>query len=93
LRYRSPLAEAQNRAEAQSALSWVKTIMEVGPEGLSVVDLPAFARWLAAKMAVPSELLRAPAVFPTGGEVDEAAVEQVAAALIPALEGGGIHAE
>ncbi len=93
LRYRSPLAEAQNRAEAQSALSWVKTIMEMGPEGLSVVDLPAFARWLAGKMAVPSELLRAPVAFPASGDTEEAAVEQIAAALIPALGGGDVHAE
>ena len=93
LRYRSPLAEAQNRAEAQSALSWVKTVMETGPEGLAVVDMPAFARWLAGKMAVPSELLRAPAASSGDGALDEASLETIAAAILPALEGGDVHAE
>ena len=92
LRYRSPLAEAQNRAEAQSALSWIKTVAEMGPEGLSVVDMPAFARWLAAKMSVPGELLRLPEPALTTGASDTDHLAQMAAALSPLIEGSAVNA-
>ena len=92
LRYRSPLAEAQNRAEAQSALSWIKTVAEMGPEGLSVVYMPAFARWLAAKMSVPGELLRLPEPTLTTGANDTDHLAQMAAALSPLIEGSAVNA-
>ncbi len=92
LRYRSPMAEVQNRAEAQSALSWIKTVSDIGPEGLSVVDLPAFARWLAAKMSVPGELLRAPAPHGLGGIEAEADLAEISGALLPLVEGSTAHA-
>ncbi len=92
LHYRSPLAEAQNRAEAQSALGWVKTVAEMGPEGLSVVDLPAFARWLAGKMSVPGELLRPPPLAPITDVSGDDALAQLSDALLPALgEGAGVN--
>lgn len=92
LRYRSPLAEAQNRAEAQSALSWIKTVSEMGPEGLSVVDMPAFARWRAAKMSVPGELLRPPAPAEPDGGGDDTGLADLSAALLPLVEGSAVHA-
>lgn len=92
LRYRSPLAEAQNRAEAQSALSWIKTVSEMGPEGLSVIDMPAFARWRAAKMSVPGELLRPPAPAEPDGGGDDTGLADLSAALLPLVEGSAVHA-
>lgn len=58
LRYRSPLAEAQRRADAQAALQWIQTLTALGPEAMGAVDLPAFARWFGEQMAVPAELIR-----------------------------------
>ena len=87
LRYRSPLAEAQNRAEAQSALSWIKTVAEMGPEGLSVVDMPVFTRWLAGKMSVPGELLRQPATDLIPDALGSASLDDVSAALLPLVGG------
>ncbi len=85
LRYRSPLAEAQRRADAQSALQWVQTVAALGPEAMAAVDLPAFARWFGQQMAVPGELLK-PTAGAAGG--DAAAVAQVAALLGPVLQEG-----
>jgi hypothetical protein len=81
LRYRSPLAEARERAEAQMALNWIRTMAELGPQALSVIDVPAFARWFAGKMAVPGELLTAPLPEP----FREQNMNIVADALLPAL--------
>lgn len=58
LRYRSPLAEAQRRADAQAALQWIQAVSALGPEAMAAVDLPAFARWFGEQMAVPGELIR-----------------------------------
>ena len=91
LRYRSPLAAARDRSEAQSALTWLKTIGDMGPEASSVVDVPAFARWFADKMAVPQQLLRQPMnlIDPTIDAVEaiasiaDAGPEDLANALAP----------
>lgn len=93
LRYRSPLAEAQARAEAQSALSWVKTVSEMGPEGLSVVNLPAFARWLATKMAVPAELLQPEPIGAFGDEIGAELLAQVPPELISTIAESLAHVE
>lgn len=92
LHYRSPLADAQDRAEAQAALSWIKTVADMGPEGLSVVNLPAFARWLAAKMSVPGELLRTQTSLPGVAAMDDAALPSLPAALAAAAAGELAHA-
>ena len=80
LRYRSPLAEAQRRADAQSALQWIQTVAALGPEAMGAVDLAAFARWFGEQMSVPSQLMR-PAL-PTEADI----LADVAAALGPGLE-------
>ncbi|MCB1972586.1 MAG: phage tail protein, partial [Geminicoccaceae bacterium] len=92
LRYRSPLAEAQRRADAQSALQWIQTVAALGPEAMAAVDLPAFARWFGEQMAVPGELIKplpppdplgvqALGVAPLGLETMVAALEPVQAGM------------
>ena len=68
-----------------------KTIGDMGPEASSVVDVPAFARWFADKMAVPQQLLRQPMnlIDPTIDAVEaiasiaDAGPEDLANALAP----------
>ncbi|HKK31455.1 MAG TPA: portal protein [Alphaproteobacteria bacterium] len=96
MRYRSPLAGAQDRAEAQLALNWLKTVSEMGAEAVSVVDVPAFVRWFAEKMSVPGELL----VPPPSPTLDAVAalsrqdvLADVAAALMPQVAGEASDAQ
>ena len=84
LRYRSPLAEAQRRADAQSALQWIQTVAALGPEAMGAVDLPAFTRWFGEQMAVPSGLIKPAVDIGAGAAVDMLA--QVASVLGPAIE-------
>ncbi|TAN57878.1 MAG: phage tail protein [Rhodospirillales bacterium] len=63
LAYKSPLANERKREDARNALQWLTTIMPLGPEALSVIDMGAAARWLAGVLNVPGELVRdAPAL-------------------------------
>jgi len=58
LQYRSPLALAQARQDAEATLSWVSSISPLGGEAMAAVDMAGLARWLAESMGVPSNLLR-----------------------------------
>ena len=57
LEYQSPLARQQSRQDAQSTMLWLDMIRGIGPEGLSVVDQAATARWLGRAFGVPAELI------------------------------------
>lgn len=58
VRIQSPLARAQARRDADTALRWLESVAALGPEALAVVDLPACARFLAETAGVPHALLR-----------------------------------
>ncbi len=56
--YRSPLARSQGQRNVQNTLSWINSVLLMGPEAVSAVDLQAAARFLGEALAVPSDLIR-----------------------------------
>ncbi len=60
LDYRSPLAKAQAQASVQNTMSWLQSVLSMGPEAAMAVDLPKAARYLGDALGVPSDLIRKP---------------------------------
>ena len=60
LRYRSPLAQVQGRADAANTLLFLQAVRAMGPEALAQIDLPAAARWLGRTLSAPAEVLTPP---------------------------------
>ena len=58
--YRSPLATAQSQRSVQNTLSWLNTVLAMGPETANIVDLQQAARRLAEALGVPGDLIRSP---------------------------------
>lgn len=58
IRILSPLARAQAQRDAEATLRWLDSVSALGPDALSVVDLPACARFLADAAGVPPVLVR-----------------------------------
>ena len=56
--YRSPLARAQGQRNVQNTLSWITSVMSMGPEAIQAVDLAQAARFLGDALAVPRHLIR-----------------------------------
>tara|TARA_R110001592_G_scaffold27763_21_gene102876 strand:- start:15393 stop:16964 length:1572 start_codon:yes stop_codon:yes gene_type:complete len=56
--YRSPLARAQGQRNVQNTLSWISSVLAMGPEAALSIDLGAAARYLGEALAVPSDLIR-----------------------------------
>jgi len=56
--YRSPLARAQGQRNVQNTLSWINSVIAMGPEASMSIDLPAAARFIGDALAVPSDLVR-----------------------------------
>ena len=57
--YRSPLARSQGQRNIQNTLSWINSVLAMGPEASSAVDLSRAARFLGDALGVPSDLIRA----------------------------------
>lgn len=57
LEYQSPLARQQARGDAQNTMLWLDALRTIGPQGLSVVNQAATARWLSRAFGVPAELV------------------------------------
>lgn len=57
LRYASPLAQVQGRADAANTLLFLNAIRAMGADAARQVDLGAAARWLARTLGVPAEIL------------------------------------
>lgn len=55
--YRSPLARSQGQRNVQNTLSWINSVIAMGPQASSAVDLAAAARFLGEALAVPSDLI------------------------------------
>lgn len=56
--YRSPLARSQGQRNVQNTLSWINSVLSMGPEASLSIDLPAAAHFLGEALAVPSDLMR-----------------------------------
>ncbi|MCM2343303.1 MAG: portal protein [Alphaproteobacteria bacterium] len=64
LDYRAPLARAQGQRNIQNTLSWIESVLRMGPEASSAIDLPAAARFLGEALGVPVDLIRQPLPLP-----------------------------
>ncbi len=56
--YRSPLARSQGQSNVQNTLSWINSVLAMGPEAKAAVDLEQAARFLGDALGVPSHLIR-----------------------------------
>lgn len=56
--YRSPLARSQGQRNVQNTLSWINSVLAMGPEASGAVDLARAARFLGEALGVPSDLIR-----------------------------------
>jgi hypothetical protein len=56
--YRSPLARSQGQKNVQNTLSWISSVLAMGPEASAAINLPAAARFLGDALGVPSDLIR-----------------------------------
>jgi hypothetical protein len=54
---RSPLAQAQARADAQGVLMWLEVVRALGPAAAHTADAAAASRWLARLLGVPADLV------------------------------------
>jgi hypothetical protein len=52
------LARVQARDDVRDVLTWLDTVTKLGPQAAQIVDLAGTARWLAAQLGVPDELVR-----------------------------------
>ena len=57
LRYASPLAQVQGRADAANTLLFLNAIRSLGGDAARQVDLGAAARWLARTLGAPADIL------------------------------------
>lgn len=56
--YRSPLARSQGQRNVQNTLSWINSVLAMGPEAASAVNFQQATRFLGEALAVPSDLMR-----------------------------------
>ena len=56
--YRSPLAKSQGQKNVQNTLSWISSVLAMGPEASAAVNLPEAAKFLGDALGVPSDLIR-----------------------------------
>lgn len=56
--YRSPLARSQGQKNVQNTLSWISSVIAMGPEASAAINLPQAARFLGDALGVPSDLIR-----------------------------------
>lgn len=89
LDYRAPLARAQAQRNVQNTLSWISSVLGMGPEAAQAVNLPEAARFLGEALGVPSDLIvKSPA---TSMEVPDAplSLDLVQAAATALSRAGG----
>jgi hypothetical protein len=58
LDYRSPLARSQGQRSVQNTLTWITSVLAMGPEASTAIDLPQAARFLGESLGVPSDLIK-----------------------------------
>jgi hypothetical protein len=57
VRYASPLARVQGRADAANTLLFLQAVRAMGPAAAAEVDLAAATRWLARTLGAPAEIV------------------------------------
>lgn len=57
LDYRAPLAKAQGQRNVQTTLSWITSVLSMGPAASTAINLPEAARFLGEAMGVPGNLM------------------------------------
>lgn len=57
LRYRSPLAQVQGRADAANTLLFLEALRGLGPAAVAEINIPATTRWLSRSLGAPAEVL------------------------------------
>jgi hypothetical protein len=69
LRYESPLARVQGRADAANTLMFLQAVNSLGGAAAAQLDAAAATRWLARSLGAPAEVLvpRQPAADPQPG--------------------------
>ena len=60
LRYESPLARVQGRADAANTLLFLQAVGQLGGAAAAQVDAAAATRWLARTLGAPAEVLVPP---------------------------------
>lgn len=68
LRYESPLARVQGRADAANTLLFLQAVGALGAAAAAQVDAAAATRWLARTLGAPAEVLVPPAPSPANPE-------------------------
>ncbi|PJB71425.1 MAG: phage tail protein [Alphaproteobacteria bacterium CG_4_9_14_3_um_filter_47_13] len=58
LDYRAPLARAQGQRNIQNTLFWVESVLGMGGEATTAINLGATARFLGEALGVPSDLIK-----------------------------------
>lgn len=58
LDYRAPLARAQGQRNVQNTMFWINSVLGMGAEAASAIDLPEAARFLGEALGVPSDLIK-----------------------------------
>lgn len=90
LDYRAPLARAQGQRSVQSTLSWIQSVLAMGPEAAAAINIPAAARFLGNALGVPSDLIRnEPPPIPTEME-NENVIKENNPESDPAGKGTGV---
>ena len=94
LEYKSPLARQQAQQDVQATLAFLDGLARLGPQALSIIDVPQTAQTLAAAFGVPPKILKPPAAISVparppapAGPVPAAGADGLAA-LATALSGG-----
>lgn len=90
--YRSPLARAQGQRNVQNTLSWINSVLAMGPEAALAVNLPQAARFLGDALGVPSDLIRKePPSIPD--EIVKTAEQALGQIVQPPIEEETVNAE
>ena len=56
--YRAPLARAQGQRNVQNTLFWVTSVLGMGAEAQTAINMPATARYLGEALGVSSDLIQ-----------------------------------
>lgn len=56
--YQSPIADMQSNQEVGKALNWLASLATLNAQVQSLIDVKAFAKWLAGKLNVPMDFIK-----------------------------------
>lgn len=86
----SPLAQAQNLADVQTAVQWTSLVQSLGQEAFMLgVKVEDIAEWMGRKMGVDPDLMRTPDERAQAQKMIGALAQQQAAGAMPAQQRTG----